>query len=490
MKNSAFCAVTALTWALFLSVDAAPKKDIQARERELEVLKQYLEEARDSLQREITDRWRMKQRAVEQREIDKEEISRLKEQQERAFAELSRMKEECFAKEKIIEDTRAEAARRSDEWGYVTATLTEGLEREARDILETNPLQLEARRKDVEEIRADFRLNKSVSHMLPRFVSYHEKYFAAERSISALRQTVMPDEGEPAMMSVVMFGSVWGYAVDDNGKPYLIRQTGKLGAGRYAVEPVGEASFAAYLQQSLPRWTGQGYIDGLVQLDVMQNANTGILISGKKIDTTTRLMAWFRAGGPVMIPLALLVVWALTLMIMKIVQFSRKHKSNKHLFDTVAGMLLKQETDKAYDFASKHTGVVAKVVTTCLKHSRWNRSAAEKAVKEILIDEVPQLNKHLATLAVIAGAAPLCGLLGTVTGMISLFEVITNYGTGDPKILAGGISEALITTEAGLIIAIPVLLMHNFLRNRSQHIQTEMERHAIRILNRLWPETE
>jgi biopolymer transport protein ExbB len=73
--------------------------------------------------------------------------------------------------------------------------------------------------------------------------------------------------------------------------------------------------------------------------------------------------------------------------------------------------------------------------------------------------------------------------------MITLFEVITHYGTSDPKILAGGISEALITTQAGLSIAIPILLIHNFLRNQSLHIHAEMEKHAVRILNRLWPET-
>ena len=72
--------------------------------------------------------------------------------------------------------------------------------------------------------------------------------------------------------------------------------------------------------------------------------------------------------------------------------------------------------------------------------------------------------------------------------MISLFKVITHYGTGDPKMLASGISEALITTETGLIIAIPLLLIHNALRNRTNRIMVEMEKGAIRILNRLWPE--
>jgi biopolymer transport protein ExbB len=88
----------------------------------------------------------------------------------------------------------------------------------------------------------------------------------------------------------------------------------------------------------------------------------------------------------------------------------------------------------------------------------------------------------------LAGAAPLLGLLGTITGMIRMFESITRFGTGDPKLLAGDISEALITTEVGLAIAIPTLLVHNFLRNRRNHIQADMEMYAVRILNRLWPE--
>jgi len=128
------------------------------------------------------------------------------------------------------------------------------------------------------------------------------------------------------------------------------------------------------------------------------------------------------------------------------------------------------------------------VLDTCLKQSKWKRIAAEKSIKELLLTEVPQLDKHLATLAVLAGAAPLLGLLGTVTGMIRMFEAITKFGTGDPKLLAGGISEALITTEVGLAIAIPLLLIHNFLRNRRNHIQSDMEMYAMRILNRLWPE--
>ena len=84
-----------------------------------------------------------------------------------------------------------------------------------------------------------------------------------------------------------------------------------------------------------------------------------------------------------------------------------------------------------------------------------------------------------------ATTAPLLGLLGTVSGMINTFRVITYHGGGDPRLLAGGISEALITTEAGLIIAVPALLLHNYLSNKADKIASDMERNAVKFVNSL-----
>jgi biopolymer transport protein ExbB len=79
------------------------------------------------------------------------------------------------------------------------------------------------------------------------------------------------------------------------------------------------------------------------------------------------------------------------------------------------------------------------------------------------------------------------GLLGTISGLIAMFQVITDLGVNDPKMLAGGIGEALITTEAGLLIAIPVLLAHNFLANRVDDMVADAEYQSARTLNALWP---
>lgn len=485
-RISMLCIAVLSLWA---ALPAASSKEVEAQERELQLLKGYLEAARDSLQREITERWRYKQRFVEQRELDKEALERLRQEQERAFAELGQTKEEVFARERLLEDTRKELDTRREEWEFVVGSFGEVFDKEAKALAGRDPLGMEARRKVLEELRRDFNMEKRPGSSLQALMGYHLDGFRSERVATIEKRTVMPDDGEVKEMTVVRIGSLFAYALSNDGEPYIMRQTGKLGVERYAIEKVGAPELATFIREAIPSWVEAGAFSSPVTVDVMQNANSRLLISGEKISPFTRAVLWFKEGGPVLIPLALLCVWALVLVLLKALQFRTKYKTISDYYETIVAHLKKGESEKALAFARTHKGVVAKVVVACLEHSRWTRGSAEKAVREILVEESPQLNKHLATLAVIAGAAPLLGLLGTVTGMITLFEVITHYGTSDPKILAGGISEALITTQAGLSIAIPILLMHNFLRNQSLHIHSEMEKHAIRILNRLWPET-
>jgi biopolymer transport protein ExbB len=95
----------------------------------------------------------------------------------------------------------------------------------------------------------------------------------------------------------------------------------------------------------------------------------------------------------------------------------------------------------------------------------------------------PGLESLLPFIALTAAAAPLLGLLGTVTGMISTFNMISLFGTGDPKTLSGGISEALITTEFGLYVAIPAVLAHAFLSRKAKGVLGSMEQTAVGFIN-------
>ncbi|MGR8921112.1 MAG: MotA/TolQ/ExbB proton channel family protein, partial [Gammaproteobacteria bacterium] len=102
----------------------------------------------------------------------------------------------------------------------------------------------------------------------------------------------------------------------------------------------------------------------------------------------------------------------------------------------------------------------------------------ELKLSEAILKETPKINRMLMFLKIIAVVAPLLGLLGTVTGMIITFQAITLFGTGDPKLMAGGISQALVTTVLGLCVAIPTVLMHTLVASRARRLNQVLEEQA------------
>ncbi|MBN1696338.1 MAG: MotA/TolQ/ExbB proton channel family protein [Spirochaetales bacterium] len=137
----------------------------------------------------------------------------------------------------------------------------------------------------------------------------------------------------------------------------------------------------------------------------------------------------------------------------------------------------------ALAYAEKLPGAIGRVLADTLGGIIEKCVNIEDIVSESILNEQKRLTAFRSAITVFAAVAPLLGLLGTVTGMISTFEVITQFGTGDPKLLSGGISEALITTEFGLMVAIPVLLFGNLLTSRADRITTILEVTALRVLN-------
>ncbi|GFM36275.1 MotA/TolQ/ExbB proton channel family protein [Desulfovibrio psychrotolerans] len=116
-----------------------------------------------------------------------------------------------------------------------------------------------------------------------------------------------------------------------------------------------------------------------------------------------------------------------------------------------------------------------RVVKRILADGATSAEAMEKRLEESILEELPPLERFLQTLRVLAAVSPLLGLLGTVSGIIQTFRVITAHGNGDPKLLSAGISEALLTTEVGLFTAIPLLLCHHFLTRRVHAVVLDME---------------
>ncbi len=130
-------------------------------------------------------------------------------------------------------------------------------------------------------------------------------------------------------------------------------------------------------------------------------------------------------------------------------------------------------------------GLLDQVFKKISQVSHQGETAMVLSAKEVLNEKVPLLQKHLSTLAIMAYSAPLLGLLGTVSGMIATFDIIEIYGVGNPAMMAEGISEALLTTQAGLVVSFPLMLVHNHLLNRVDHIETECIENTTKLINLL-----
>ena len=125
------------------------------------------------------------------------------------------------------------------------------------------------------------------------------------------------------------------------------------------------------------------------------------------------------------------------------------------------------------------TSILGKLNNIYNSHKGENPEELEAQLEDVLAKASPALEKNLSIIKLLAAVAPLLGLLGTVIGMIETFQAITLFGTGDPKLMAGGISQALVTTMLGLIAAVPLLFIHNLLDSRSRAISQIYEEQAI-----------
>jgi len=122
-------------------------------------------------------------------------------------------------------------------------------------------------------------------------------------------------------------------------------------------------------------------------------------------------------------------------------------------------------------------------LTAGLECCHLGREIMENSLQEAILKEIPPLERFLSTLGMLAAIAPLLGLLGTVTGMIDTFFVITQHGTGDPRLMSDGISVALVTTMLGLYVAIPIMLVHTLLSRAVDNRIAQMEEKAVALIN-------
>jgi biopolymer transport protein ExbB len=198
------------------------------------------------------------------------------------------------------------------------------------------------------------------------------------------------------------------------------------------------------------------------------------------------LMEHLRSGGPIVLPIIALGIAAVFIVIAKIRFLDQVRRKTGKYMTRVNALAAEGKWEDCEAIVKRHKGEhspVNHVIEAGLTARHEDRETLESVLQESILRELPRLERGLSPLAVFGAVAPLLGLLGTVTGMIETFNVITVYGTGDPKLMSSGISEALVTTEVGLVIAIPIILIHNFLSRRVDAIVGEMEEKAVSLSN-------
>ena len=199
--------------------------------------------------------------------------------------------------------------------------------------------------------------------------------------------------------------------------------------------------------------------------EVFIDPTRGSLLT-KLIDRDTWLER-INAGGSVGYVIIIILILGLVMGAMRFKFLNEESKSiNKEL-----------ETNNFSD-----DSILGKLNSIYSKYSGNNPEDLESQLEDILAKATPPLEKNLSVIKLLAAVAPLLGLLGTVIGMIETFQAITLFGTGDPKLMAGGISQALVTTMLGLIAAVPLLFVHNILDSRSRAISQIYEEQAIGLL--------
>ena len=184
-------------------------------------------------------------------------------------------------------------------------------------------------------------------------------------------------------------------------------------------------------------------------------------------------LSWMKRGGPIMWPLAVLGFIGLVLAVERTLAF------------VFAGVRVRRFRGRLARNASVHTDDVGDWLlapAALVRTTAGPPEVLEERAADALLQAKPHLTRGVSFLGIVAAVSPLIGLLGTVTGMIRTFSVITEHGTGDPRLLSAGISEALLTTQLGLTIAVPALLLHTGLLRWAHVVLASVERFAIRLL--------
>ncbi|MBU2648297.1 DUF3450 family protein [bacterium] len=266
-----------------------------------------------------------------------------------------------------------------------------------------------------------------------------------------------------------------------------------LGNFTTAYRTAAETGFALYSEKSrrlfalskLPsgrvREKIAAYMNGRSE-DVPVDPSRGTAI--RQITAQPDLFEQIASGGPVVWPILGILLIGILIIGERFVFLLRRRVNAEKLSEQLNTLALGNQWSACEQLLAKYgRKPLSVVLQAALKNRHLKREDIENTLQESILGQIPPLERFLSTLGMMASIAPLLGLLGTVTGMINTFHTITTFGTGDARMMSGGISEALVTTMLGLSVAIPIMFCHTLLSRFVENMIAEMEEKAVAFTN-------
>lgn len=232
----------------------------------------------------------------------------------------------------------------------------------------------------------------------------------------------------------------------------------------------------------------QSYFEGKTAVVPIDLASGESLVG---IGDRVSIVEEFKQGGNIMYPILVVGLVVVVFTTYKLIYLKRVHGDTDTIMGAVNDLADKGDwagVDTIVQKHEKHNWPVVNVIREGIRARREDRETLESVLQESILRELPRLERGVSVMAVLGAIAPLLGLLGTVTGMITTFQVITLYGTGDPKLMSSGISEALVATKWGLCVAVPTMLIHTLLSRRVHGVVSDMEEKAVTLSNTIQKE--
>jgi len=371
-------------------------------------------------------------------------------------------------------------------------------------LVELNALKTETRRqaeevKYVQSLLAEYSRSFRTRLNFIEEARYQETFAAVDKAAASSELTATEKfTGTAALLNTslqhaenALGGEIFdGKALDKQGRV----QAGKVALfGPVAVFASSAGELAGLLQQELNK-SDPTIMDLEKELipsvRALATSGSGQLVLDPTLGNASKLAALNQSlydklaeGGPVMIPLLGLGLAAMLVGVVKWVQLARIRLVPEADLQKVLQHLNAGHQAPALAHARSITGPAGDLLATAIEHMDEKKEYIEEVIYEKMLGFRTKIERGIPFLALTATTGPLLGLLGTVTGMIATFKLISSFGSGDPKLLAAGISEALVATATGMGVAIPSLLFHAFLSRKAKGIVGSMEQTAVGFIN-------